>query len=252
MNQSIIKKRYETKKYIPMNKQRLAVISKKNQRYKNNNNDLLGELITSGMYDGLERWIQSNCDFFGGNLLSLRKKNGFVHFQYDFDKSHRSFYSIHNITLLKMLSSIYAIMQQSPNAINICYYDNEFCFESNNVPNYFELSLVKTVNGYIVSNEYETLLSKLLSTLSSQVIKNLKKKITSHGLPCIDQKEFFVTIKDNYVVLSYKCKKLVQFSYELKCDIFFKMLDDWQQILEDKPGKIDVFYDGKTVWFEMK
>ncbi len=244
-------KHHTTLRYLTK-KQRLMVIPKKNGKYRNMIVNPIAELITSRWYEWLDKWIISKRNFMGGDILSLRQYDGNIYFGLDFDKPFRSYYTIKDVTLLKMLSSIRTIMEQSPKAINVCYYNDEFCFEINNNSDYFESYLMRNNNRYDTSNEYETLLSKLLSTLSSQVIKNLKKKITSHGLPCIDQKEFFVTIKDNYVVLSYKCKKLVQFSYELKCDVFFKMLDDWQQILEDKPSKVDVYYDGKSVWFETK
>ncbi len=244
-------KHHTTLRYLTK-KQRLMVIPKKNGKYRNMIVNPIAELITSRWYEWLDKWIISKRNFMGGDILSLRQYDGNIYFGLDFDKPFRSYYTIKDVTLLKMISSIRTIMEQSPKAINVYYYNDEFCFEVNNESDCFESSLTRNNNRYEISIEYETLLVKLLENLSIATIKFLKSKIMFGKLSCIDQKEYYVSIQDNYVELGYKCKKLVQFSYELKCDVFFKMLDDWQQILEDKPYQVDVYYDGKSVWFEMK
>ena len=184
-----------------------------------------------------------------GNRIIIKKIDNEIHLGdiYDNTKTFTSYFHAKNTLFVQAIKGWIEICNIRPEAIDVFYDGTTINFVASRSD-----CVAMFVNN---ENHYESIkitspLSYFLASTDMQDIAHIKQLVMNRSQQRYNNTETSLMIDDAMITIWYANKLFSDFGMSFEKSIFLTMLDDWQQILENKPSKVDVFYDGKTVWFE--
>ncbi len=222
-------------------------------RYLENLTRFLVEDLTSEFHEG---WILSKSETLGSNFLILKKHGEFIYLCDIVDKCLVNNFHAKRSFFIQLIYAWRKAIQNEPAEIDVLYNGSEINFKIREKSSNFVTQLVRDENrAYRISERYVTIMGCFLQDLTYNSISIIKKNMIKGGTYQDEQTNTFIesqSDEESFVIIKYKNVLFHYFGIAFEKPTFIQMLDDWQQILEDKPHQVDVFYDGKTVWFETK
>ncbi len=186
-----------------------------------------------------------------GNRIIIKKIDNEIHLGniYDNTKTFTSYFHAKNTLFVQAIKGWIEIYNIRPEAIDVFYDGTTINFVASRSD-----CVAMFVNN---ENHYESIkitspLSYFLASTDTQDIAHIKQLVMNRSQQRYNNTETSLMIDDEMITIWYANKLFSDFGMSFEKSIFLTMLDDWQQILEDKPSKVDVYYDGKSVWFETK
>ncbi len=192
-----------------------------------------------------------------GNAIMLENIENCIYWKSALYIHANSYFSMSLKHFIVMLHSWQQVSEEMSSAIDIVYDNKQILFKTSTKSGGFVATIIRDNDSYTMQ-ESKTALGLFLIEITNNDIEHVKELVSSKIKKLHLYSDVTIEVKPTRdsqlasISLRYNTPEIHNFGIAFTQSTFLKMLDDWQQILENEPSKVDAYYDGKSVWFETR